>query len=110
MNTSKPLTPWAVLLVRPVDNDLAVRKAFHAISKMQHPDHTQDRRPGPLWFAASEAYKALRTEALRTAWLTARATLAGICSTCSGLGVTWRRIGKDRGAKVCERCGGTGRT
>ncbi len=110
MNTSKPRTPWAVLLVHPVDDDLVVRKAFHVISKTQHPDHTQDHRPGPLWFAASEAYKALRTEALRTAWVVARATLAGICSTCGGLGVTWRRIGKDRGAKVCERCGGAGRT
>jgi hypothetical protein len=110
MNTSKSLTPWAVLLVRPVDDDPAVRKVFHAISRTQHPDHTQDRRPGPLWFAASEAYKALRTEALRTAWLTARSALAGICSTCSGLGVTWRRVGHDHGAKVCDRCCGTGRT
>ena len=110
MNTSKPPTPWAVLLVRPIDDDLAVRKAFHVISKTQHPDYTQDGRPGPLWFAASEAYKALRTEALRTAWLAARTALAGICSTCSGLGVTWRRVGHDHGAKVCDRCCGTGRT
>ena len=106
----KPLTPWAILLVRPIDDDLAVRKAFHVISKIQHPDHTKDRRPGPLWFVASEAYEALRTEALRTAWAAARTTLAGVCSACDGLGVTWRRIGKDRSTKVCERCNGTGRT
>jgi hypothetical protein len=103
------LTPWAELLVRPVDGDDVVRRAWHAIARVEHADATADRRPGPRWQAAKAAYEAVEDEAARMRWAAALAHQAGLCAVCVGFGVTWRRVGKDRGAKVCAACGGEGK-
>jgi len=103
------LTPWAELLVRPEDPDEVIRRAYHAVARREHSDATADGTPGPRWHAVTAAYCALKTEALRSRWLAARAGLARLCTACGGLGVTWRRVGKDKAAKVCMGCQGAGR-
>ena len=55
------MTPYAVLLVRPLDEDYTVRHAFHQLSKQHHPDHPgANGAPGLLWYALVAAYQAVR--------------------------------------------------
>ena len=103
-------TPYAFLLVKPSDDDLTIRKRFHELSKGQHPD-----RPGaggvrgPLWQPLVDAYGQVKTVGNRTAWHRAQSQLARLCASCSGNGVTWKRVGRDKGAVVCSVCDGEGR-
>lgn len=104
------MTPWAELLVRPLDNDLFIRQRFHALVSEQHPDRDgADGQPGPRWYALVAAYTAAKTEAGRADWQVQRAKLARLCESCKGLGIEVRRIGKDKGVKVCAACKGEGR-
>jgi len=110
------VTPYAVLLVRSSDGDDAVRRAYHAIARLTHPDVRRglpsqaQARATERWHAATMAYSLVKTQALREAWARSVAGLAGVCITCDGLGVTWRRLGNDRAVKICARCDGAGRT
>ena len=103
-------TPYAFLLVKPGDDDLTIRKRFHELSKTQHPDrHGAGGAPGPLWQPLVDAYGQVKTAALRVQWHREQVQLARLCPTCEGLGVTWKRVGKDRSPIICEKCGGEGR-
>ena len=107
------MTPYAVLLVKPTDDDLTIRKRFHEISKTQHPDRTltvgEEPGPGPLWYALTDAYQQVKTPSARREWHSRQVKLARLCGACSGCGVTWKRVGHDKGAVVCAICGGEGR-
>jgi len=103
------MTPYAILLVRPVDSDETIRKRFHVLSKGQHPDRIGAKgTPGPEWYEQAAAYSCVKTEALRKEWAAYRKQLARQCVTCGGCGVVWKRIGKDQGTKVCAQCAGEG--
>ena len=103
-------TPYSVLLVKPNDDDLTIRKRFHELSKVQHPDRDGAAGvPGPLWQSLVDAYGQVKTVGHRTAWHQAQAHLARLCHTCDGYGVTWKRVGKDRSPIICEKCNGEGR-
>ena len=104
------MTPYAVLGMRPTDDDLTIRKRFHELSKLQHPDRLgAGGVPGPLWQVLVDAYGQVKTEGHRTAWCRAQSQLARLCTICGGNGVTWKRIGKDKGAVICAKCNGEGR-
>jgi DnaJ-class molecular chaperone len=104
------VTPYAVLLVKPTDDDDMIRKRFHELARSQHPDRDGAAGvPGPLWQTLIDAYGQVKTAQLRAAWHQAQVHLARLCLTCEGLGVTWRRVGKDRAATICGKCNGEGR-
>ena len=104
------MTPYSVLLVKPTDDDLTIRKRFHELSKANHPDRPgAGGVPGPLWQVLVDAYGQVKTAALRAQWCRAQSQLARLCTICGGNGVTWRRVGKDRSPIICEKCNGEGR-
>jgi DnaJ-class molecular chaperone len=102
------VTPYATLLVKPTDDDAAIRSAYHALARKNHSDVTVDHRPGPAWFASTEAYNLVKTEGARAAWWLSQCSMAGLCGTCSGLGVTWHRTGWDKAVRICAACSGEG--
>ena len=104
------MTPYALLLVRPTDTDLAVRQRFHALVAAEHPDRNNGV-PGTMWYQLKAAYEAVKTAPLRAEWVRLRGQLAGTCVACRGYGVTWRRVGQAarQGAVVCAACEGEGR-
>lgn len=102
---SQSITPYAVLLVRPSDNDDAVRKAFHALAERWHPDKRGGEVTGQ-WHAAAQAYAVVKTEGLRAAWERSMKLHAGRCAECEGYGVKGSRLTKVR---VCSGCGGGGK-
>jgi len=105
------MTPYAVLLVKPTDDDLTIRKRFHELSKAQHPDRFGAAGvPGPLWYLISEAYGQVKTAEARRTWNEWQRKLARTCGDCEGSGVVWKRLGKDKSAKLCTTCNGEGRT
>ena len=104
------MTPYAILLCKPSDTDLAIRKRFHELSKTQHPDRSgAGGVPGSLWQDLVDAYGQVKTDERRIAWHQAQAHLARLCHTCEGLGIAWKRIGKNKDAVVCVKCNGEGR-
>lgn len=104
------MTPYAVMCIKPSDDDQVIRKRFHELSKSQHPDRDgAGGVPGPQWQALVDAYGQVKTVGHRTAWHQAQVHLARLCSTCEGLGVIWRRVGRDRSPIICEKCNGEGR-
>ena len=103
------MTPYAEILVRPSDSDEVIRKRFHVLSRLEHPDRDGAQgQPGPRWYALAAAYGAVKTLGMRTTWAASRARLSGLCAACSGFGVTGSRIGKAL-PKVCAACSGEGR-
>jgi DnaJ-class molecular chaperone len=102
------MTPYAVLLVKPNDGDKVIRAAYHRLATLSHPD-TQPVKdtPGPLWHAATEAYGAIKTEALRAAWASRAALRAGRCASCDGVGVVGSRLGGKQ-LRLCSACEGRG--
>lgn len=109
--TKKPepvLTPYAVLLVKPTDDDDAIRREYHALARKQHPDLRKSREPGPLWQVVNEAYALIESVKLRTTWHKVTNMKSGICVKCHGFGVTGSRIAGGR-IKMCTDCSGCGR-
>lgn len=103
------MTPYAELLVRPSDSDEVIRRWFHVLSRLEHPDRDGAQgHPGPHWYALTAAYGAIRTLGMRTAWAASQARLSGLCVVCGGFGVTGSRVGKAL-PKVCVACNGEGR-
>jgi DnaJ-class molecular chaperone len=102
------VTPYAVLLVKPTDDDLTIRKRFHELSWILHPDRNYGT-PGASWQAVIDAYQQVKTQERRTDWCSTQGQLARMCIGCQGYGVTWRRVGKDKSAAICSACGGEGR-
>ena len=103
------MTPYAELMVRPLDGDLTIRQQFHVLSRTEHPDRDGSGGvPGPRWYALTAAYGAIKTERLREALAARRSHLSGLCKPCRGLGVMGSRVG---GSKVllCAACKGEGR-
>ena len=101
------MTPWAVLLVRPTDDDATIRRVYHALARLEHPDGT-GAAPDPAWYAATEAYGQLKTLKTRETWLHEVQLLSGTCTTCDGLGVTGSRAAGGK-IKICITCSGEGR-
>jgi DnaJ-class molecular chaperone len=102
------VTPYALLLVKPVDNDLVIRQRYHVLINTEHPDRNHGV-PGTMWFVLKAAYEAIKTEPRRAEWLRRQQLLAGVCPMCRGSGVTWRRLGPDRAVRACDGCGGGGK-
>lgn len=103
------LTPYAELLVRPLDDDLTIRQRFHELSRAQHPDRDGAAgRPGPRWYALAAAYGAIKTQAARCVWEAMQGSLSGVCAACCGYGVQGSRIGGSK-VRLCEACKGVGR-
>lgn len=100
-------TPYAVLLVRPGDPDEVIRRAYHEIARREHPDAVA-AKPSDSWFAATEAYSAIKTAEKRAAWEAGARLLSGGCAACKGCGVKGTRMFKGV-IRVCEGCGGEGR-
>ena len=106
------MTPYAELLVKPVDADNVIRRAYHALARHEHPD-AHAGVPGPRWTAITAAYGEIRTTDRRDAWTRRQARLTRFCNACRGYGVTWQRTGtralRER-VNVCTECHGEGRT
>lgn len=103
------MTPYAVLLAKPTDTDETIRKLYHAIAREAHPDSAgPDMKPSDLWFAATEAYTAIKTEDRRARWEEQQALLSGRCTECEGSGVRGTRMFKGK-IKLCGACKGGGR-
>jgi DnaJ-class molecular chaperone len=103
------VTPYAVLLVRPSDDDLTIRKRFHVLSRTEHPDRDgAGGAPGAQWYVLTAAYGAVKTLMLRRAWEASQKRLSGLCASCQGFGVTGSRVGRAV-PRICGACGGLGR-
>lgn len=103
---NRMLTPYAVLLVKPTDDDRTIRAAYHEIAKESHPDRVVEARA--VWELATQAYTAVKTQAAREAWAKTQALLSGACNACEGSGVTGTRLFKGK-VRLCEVCRGEGR-
>lgn len=108
-------TPYAILMVRPADDDAAIRRAFHAISKSCHPDKlpttlTEEERAAAQsrWFRAAAAYSCVKTPELRDKQVKYMRGLAGCCKACSGSGVRGTRAAGGQ-LRLCAACAGEGR-
>jgi DnaJ-class molecular chaperone len=103
------MTPYAVLMVRPMDSDQTIRQQFHALAVHEHPDRPGAAGvPGPNWYTISGAYALIKTDLLRSAWSKHQSVLSGLCAGCSGSGVKGTRTA-GRKIRVCEACNGEGR-
>ena len=106
------MTPYALLLVKPTDEDAVIRHRFHILAKSEHPDRPgADGVPGTMWYVLKAAYEAVETQERRDNWARRQAHLSGLCTACRGCGVTWRRVGvaARQGPVVCASCAGAGR-
>lgn len=101
------MTPYAVLKVKQTDTDEVIRKTYHAIARTAHPD-VDGLKPSDLWFAATEAYTAIKTTGARISWEAKLRIQARTCTKCRGYGITGSRIG-GIGIRVCAACKGDGR-
>ena len=100
------MTPWAALLLRPIDaTDDVVRRRFHELARACHPDTGQEQAVD--WDRYSAAYAAVKTAKAREAWLAGRIMLSGLCKTCRGVGVVGGAL--RRPVSVCQACNGEGR-
>jgi DnaJ-class molecular chaperone len=99
------MTPFASLLVLPTDDDDRIRCAYHALSRLHHPDRAGGA-PGPRWYEIAAAYAAVKTVAARARWAWEMELAAGSCPACAGYGVQGSRITKVR---LCPACGGEGK-
>lgn len=103
-----PLTPYAVLRVKPGDTDEVIRKTYHALVKACHPDVHYDEAAKDRWFTATTAYGAVKTLASRLEWAKREGLRSGLCADCKGAGVAGTRMFKGS-IRLCVKCGGTGR-
>jgi len=103
------VTPYAILLVRPLDTDATIRARFHLLSKDQHPDRwNAGGVPGPNWYVLVGAYAAIKIQALRDVWISRQRGLSGLCKSCDGTGVVGSRVGGSK-IRLCTACDGEGR-
>jgi DnaJ-class molecular chaperone len=104
------MTPYAILMIRPVDTDDAIRARFHALARGCHPDVVlpdgDQERLTADWHRYADAYSLVKTAALRAAWERSEALLAGRCWPCRGVGVVGGAL---KAATVCPACRGEGR-
>lgn len=102
------MTPYAILLVKPTDDDATIRKAYHVIARKEHPDGAGWRgEPSAAWYTVTAAYTAIKTLDARTTWERKQNLLAGECASCSGFGVLGTRMFKGR-IRICKTCDGKG--
>ncbi len=103
------MTPYAVLLVKPSDGDELIRKAYHAVARMEHPDREVGQKmASELWYEATAAYAAIKTFELRRSWSRQQSLHAKLCAQCEGFGVVGTRLFKSS-VRVCASCAGNGR-
>ena len=103
------MTPYAVLLVRPTDDDLTIRKAFHRLAELHHPDKNNGASSQD-WIAAVEAYSLVKTAQLRADLERRGAALSSVCKECGGFGVkSSSLLGRSGAVKSCIACHGEGR-
>lgn len=100
------MTPYAVLLAKPTDDDNAIRAAYHVLARQLHPD-----LGGPFsedWYKVTVAYTSIKTEEARKLWEGRQKGLSKVCTNCSGSGVKGTRL---LGGKIrhCDVCKGEGR-
>jgi len=101
------MTPYATLLVRPMDDDKIIRTSYHALIKGHHPDDNGGTADD-TWYTVTKAYSAIKTEEKRNVWAHQQKLLAGVCTACKGVGVQGTRMFKGK-IRVCECCSGKGR-
>lgn len=102
------MTPYAVLLVKPTDSDEVIRRVYHDVARLEHPDVVEGGEPSEAWYTAATAYTLIKTEDARQAWATRQASLSGLCGQCNGCGVQGTRMFKGK-IRVCDTCKGEGR-
>lgn len=105
------MTPYAVLLVRPLDSDLTIKHAFHRLAETCHPDKFpagQTPEQATLWYAIAKAYTLIKSVDLRQYWELHHSAFSGLCESCSGTGVRGGRVGRMK-VRVCDNCAGEGR-
>lgn len=102
------MTPYAILLVRPTDDDATIRRAFHEQSKRHHPDKTPGQPAPKEWYAAVAAYSVIKTADSRARHDRYMQGLSGVCTACSGSGVRGTRSAGSK-IRLCDRCAGEGR-
>jgi DnaJ-class molecular chaperone len=102
------MTPYATLMVKPLDGDLTIRQAYHALAKRHHPDKSLGKPVPKEWYAASAAYAVIKTEDARRRYADYTSKLAGVCQACSGSGVKGTRVGRSK-VRICVMCEGEGR-
>ena len=105
----RAVTPYCVLLCKPTDPDEVIRKAYHVLARLSHPDSVGT---GPVareaWARATDAYNQVKTAELREALAERQALLSGLCAACDGAGVKGTRMFKGK-ITACSECGGEGR-
>ena len=103
------MTPYAVLLVRPSDDDHTIRTRFHVLARNEHPDRNgASGKAGPNWVLITQAYGAIKTAGLRQAWEIAQQLLSRRCPKCFGIGVQGSRTAGGH-IILCPACNGAGR-
>lgn len=103
------MTPYAVLMCRPLDDDLTIRQRYHALSKDQHPDRQgEEGKPGDDWFTLTHAYGLVKSPKAREAYAASLRGLSRLCPGCDGYGVRGSRAAGGK-LRVCDRCLGVGR-
>ena len=105
------MTPWAELLLNPITaTDITVRRRYHELARVQHPDRGgAEGKPGPRWYALATAYSLIKAIEARVEWQRTQSVLANVCQACGGSGVTIKRLGKGKGVTICTSCNGEGR-
>lgn len=101
------MTPYAILTCKPTDPDEVVRRAYHKLAEVNHPDRNGGKA-ATEWFTATGAYNAVKTALLRSEWAHRQELLAGLCDRCAGSGVIGTRMFKGK-IRLCEECKGEGR-
>lgn len=100
------LTPYAVLLVKPNDLDVTIKKAYWAIAQEHHPDACGGEVDA-TWYEATQAYSMIKTAHERAAWEARESVRARRCTVCEGVGVKGTRMFKGQ-IKLCGSCQGEG--
>lgn len=96
-----------MLLVKPTDDDRAIRHRYYALAKGYHPDRVGDEKRAE-WEVTTLSYDKVNTAGKRLELHRLTEETAGVCAKCQGSGVTWSRL-KPRAMPVaCAVCGGTG--
>lgn len=109
------MTPYCILLAKPNDSDEIIRKLYHGLARYCHPDarrgmpEASQEKLNFQWHRITEAYSAIKTDALRAQWAASQFLLSGQCGKCAGSGVVGTRMFKGK-ITECKDCKGEGRT
>lgn len=103
------MTPYATLLIKPDATDYEVRKRYHHLIRMEHPDlGGAAGTPGTHWYVYKEAYALIDTEYKRKALKARNRFMADVCQVCNGSGVKYSALKPKQLPTLCVKCEGEG--